>query len=78
MEAPGATLLVNGLSCPKCANNVDLQLREVVGVKATQINMSTGEVQVWFEDWTQPSSAELSEAIERTGFTLVEVRLLEN
>lgn len=66
-----ATLRVNGMSCPKCANNIDLSLAKVPGVTDLNIDLSKGEVKVSFaEGGAHPSRAELARAIEQTGFTL--------
>lgn len=76
IEADSATLLVQGLSCPKCANNVDLALAKVRGVESASIDMGTGEVRVRFRDGqSHPSRADLAAAIDRTGFTLTEIRV---
>ncbi len=76
IEADEATLVVRGLSCPKCANNVNLQLDKVEGVGETHIDMGTGEVRVVFEPLapTHPSKARLARAITDAGFTIVDIR----
>jgi copper chaperone CopZ len=66
-------LRVNGMSCPKCANNIDKQLAGLPGVSRSAIDMGAGEVTVYFGKGTHPSRAELRGAIERTGFTLVSI-----
>jgi copper chaperone CopZ len=76
IEADEATLVVRGLSCPKCANNVNLQLDKVEGVAETHIDMGKGEVRVVFEPLvpTHPSKARLARAITDAGFTIVDIR----
>jgi copper chaperone CopZ len=76
IEGDSATLVVRGLSCPKCANNVNLQLEKVAGVGETHIDMGTGEVRVRFDRLAmqRPSRAALAQAIADAGFTLVEIR----
>lgn len=76
IEADGATLVVRGLSCPKCANNVNLQLDKVAGVGETHIDMGAGEVRVTFDRLAaaHPSKARLAQAITDAGFTVVDIR----
>ncbi|MGP1347308.1 MAG: heavy-metal-associated domain-containing protein [Phycisphaerales bacterium] len=68
-----ARLTVRGMSCPKCANNIDRQLQRVTGVSGINIDMSTGHVDVSFRPGVKASPKELAQAITNTGFTLVEV-----
>lgn len=70
----GATMRVNGMSCPKCANNIERQLAQIEGVDDIQIDLGSGVVSVGFTpDHAHPSPAQLADAIDRTGFTLVSV-----
>jgi copper chaperone CopZ len=70
-----ATLSVHGLSCPKCASNVDLTLAEIKGVKnVEQVDLSTGEVKLAFDENTHPSPAALAKAVKDAGYTLVAIR----
>ncbi len=78
IAASAAVLRVNGMSCPKCANNIDKQLTEVGGVERTHIDMGAGEVLVTFGGkGGHPSRADLARAIENSGFTLVSIREAE-
>lgn len=71
---PSATLWVNGLGCPQCASNIDLQLERVSGVESIYTDLSVGKVTVGFSAGAKhPSPADLSEAVEDAGFTLVKV-----
>lgn len=76
-EAPidqaSATIWVQGMGCPLCANNVDQQLEKVPGVKKVDLNLGTGEVRVALEEGHQPSRSQLAQAIKNTGFTLVKI-----
>ena len=66
-----ATLTVQGMSCPKCANNIDLALGEVAGVEKLNIDLSSGQVKVNFvPNKPHPSRLQLAQAVEKTGFTL--------
>jgi copper chaperone CopZ len=70
IEASGAVLRVNGMSCPKCANNITLKLKELPSVQEVLINMGIGEVIVAFGEGTHPSRDQLASAIDSAGFTL--------
>ena len=61
---------VNGMSCPKCANNITLKLKELPSVNEVLINMGIGEVIVAFGEGTHPSRDQLASAIDSAGFTL--------
>lgn len=75
IAASGATLRVNGLSCPKCASNVDLTLADVPGVSGVEkVDLSAGEVRLAFGGGEHPSPATLARAVKRAGYTLVAIR----
>lgn len=76
LETEDATLVVRGLSCPKCANNVNLALGKLPGIAETHIDMGKGEVHVVFDPVSpaRPSKAQLARAITDAGFTIVDVR----
>ena len=63
-------LPVFGMSCPKCANNITLQLSELEGVATVDVNMNQGFVTVQAEPGKVPTRAEMVEAIEKAGFTV--------
>lgn len=69
-----ATLVVHGMSCPLCANNVDKQLLDVKGVKNVWVDMGTGEVRVQLVPGVVVTRDQLAGAVDRSGFTLAEVR----
>jgi copper chaperone CopZ len=72
-----ATLVVKGMSCPLCANNIDTQLRRLSGVTDVHIDMSTGFVTVDLlagPPSSRPTRSALAKAVANTGFTLVEIR----
>jgi copper chaperone CopZ len=73
ITTPTATLVVHGMSCPLCANNVDKQLLRVPGVQSVEIDMGDGSVRVQLADEPRPSKAQLARAVEQTGFTLVRI-----
>lgn len=68
LAGAGATVLVSGLSCPKCATNAELALREVPGVLSADLDLSTGEIALVFGK-QKPAPAQIAKAVERAGFT---------
>ncbi len=73
LEAEEVVLYVNGMGCPLCATNIDLQLERVPGVRGVKTDLSAGTVRVTLGGAKRPSPAALGEAIEDAGFTLVKV-----
>ncbi|MFM1804889.1 MAG: Heavy-metal-associated domain [Planctomycetota bacterium] len=67
-------LVVNGMSCPKCVSNVELQLTRIPGVVRPVVDMKNGKVTIDVEDGNAPSSSAIASAIADSGFTLVEIR----
>jgi copper chaperone CopZ len=70
-----ATLYVMGMSCPQCANNIDKQLRKVIGVKSVTIDLGSGRVQASLEPKMTPTRDQLARAIEQSGFTLQRIEM---
>lgn len=68
-----ATLYVNGLGCPLCATNIDLQLKRVKGVEVTKVDLSTGKVDLAMVGPSKPSPKRLHDAVADAGFTLVKI-----
>ncbi|MCX5691044.1 MAG: heavy-metal-associated domain-containing protein [Planctomycetota bacterium] len=70
-----ATLIVHGMSCPLCANNVDKQLRSIRGIETVHVNMGTGEATITLAPNARVTKAQLAKAIDGSGFTLTQVRI---
>ena len=70
-----ATLVVHGMSCPLCAHNVDKQLLAVPGVTGVRLDMGTGEAFLSLDGTGRTTRQMLADAIDRSGFTLQEVRV---
>ncbi|MFM2164179.1 MAG: hypothetical protein RL325_616 [Planctomycetota bacterium] len=68
------TLVVHGMSCPKCISNVEMQLVRVGGIVHPQIDMKNGFVHIAVEGGATPRRDAIASAIEDSGFTLVEIR----
>lgn len=75
INAPTATLIVHGMSCPLCANNVDKQLLTVPGVQSVRVDMGTGQVKVNLSPEARVTRRQLTDAVDKSGFTLTEVRV---
>lgn len=73
LSADTATLWVNGLSCPQCASNVDVQLLRVNGISKVKVDLSTGKIAIAMNGPKRPSPAQLSRAVEDAGFTLAKI-----
>lgn len=74
LQGDSALLYVNGMGCPLCASNLDLQLERVKGVKKINVDLGVGTAQITFEGTARPSPFELYNAVEDAGFTLVKVQ----
>jgi len=74
MPGSSATLVVYGMGCPMCANNIDKQLLRVPGVQKVKIDLGNGEVAVQFAADAHPSRQQIVDAVEHSGFTLHELR----
>lgn len=72
--APGATLVVFGLGCPLCANNLDLELGAIAGVTGVEVDLSTGEVGLSVADGASVPRSVIAATVEDAGFTLKSVR----
>jgi len=75
LRGSAAVLVVNGMSCPKCANNIHVSLSQVPGVADSAIDLQTGRVTVTFDKLAKfhPSQAALAKVVKDSGFTLVSI-----
>ena len=71
------TLVVHGMSCPKCISNVEMQLTRIKGVTHPTVDMKNGFVRVDVEGGATPTKDAIANAIADSGFTLVEIRGVE-
>ena len=69
LQGPSASFVVMGMSCPKCANNIALNLEKIDGVDGPKIDMSTGLVTIDFVGDSRPSESDLATAVRESGFT---------
>lgn len=74
IAADKVTLFVNGLGCPQCATNIDLQLKRIRGIDTAYVDLGSGTVLLDLRPGgTHPSPARLASAVEDAGFTLVKI-----
>lgn len=69
-----AVLVVNGLGCPQCASNVDIQLVRLPGVDRADVDLSMGTVTITMSGKDRPTPNQINEAVLDAGFTLVRVQ----
>ena len=69
-------LYVNGMGCPQCVSNIDIQLGKLKGVKSTRVNLSNGTVDVELYNKDHPSPAQISRAVSGD-FTLIKIEELK-
>jgi copper chaperone CopZ len=74
-DQPVATLWINGMACPQCSYNVDLQLKKVDGVQRVKVDMLTGKVTAYLSPTAPPTREQLTDAIDNTTFTLVRLEM---
>ncbi|MBL8990711.1 MAG: heavy-metal-associated domain-containing protein [Phycisphaerae bacterium] len=70
VPTPTATLTVNGLSCPLCANSIDKQFARMGGVRKVDIDLGEGKVHVFFGEGKRPNLVTMAKAIDAAGFTV--------
>ena len=63
-----ATIKVYGMSCPMCANGVAGSLKQLKGVKSTEVSLKKAEAVVVYND-KKVTVAELKQQIEKSGFS---------
>ena len=77
LPAGSYTLVVNGMSCPKCISNVEMQLVRIEGVAEPTVDMKHGFVHISVGGAGAPRKSAIASAIADSGFTLVEIREVE-
>lgn len=67
--ASSATLRVDGLGCPMCAESISILMGNIDGVVDSSVDLSSGTVNVELDGSTPVSAAQLRSAIDDGGFT---------
>jgi copper chaperone CopZ len=73
IEGDAAELWVNGMGCPQCVTNIDLELEDLPGVASTRVDLGSGKVYVTFTGTKRPTPAQLEKAVGDAGNTLVKL-----
>ncbi len=74
-ESRTATLMVKGLACPFCVQNVDKQISAIAGVDDVTVDLDTGRVTVILSETNPASKGLLVKAIDDSGFTLDRIEM---
>ena len=78
IKTDNVRLVVHGLSCPLCSNNLDGVLEKIEGVEEVAIDLKTGSVDLRLSRGHRIAEAQLAEAVAAAGFSLVEIKPLDN
>jgi len=71
IDGPSVTLVVHGMSCPLCSNNLGKTLMEMPGVEGVMVNLDTGKVVVTTPGPIKPTRSALAGAVKNSGFKLI-------
>lgn len=67
--ASGATLRVDGLGCPMCAESISILMGNIDAVTDSRVDLSSGTVHVDLDPRVGVTEAQLRSAIDDGGFT---------
>ncbi len=73
VESEEVVLWINGMGCPQCVTNVDLQLERIKGAKDVRVDLANGKVAVRFEKQPRPTPERIAKAVSDAGLTLVKI-----
>ena len=73
LKGDSALLYVNGMGCPLCASNIDLQLVRLKGVSSVNVDLGHGTAFLKFSGPDRPSPHAIGVAVKDAGFTLVKI-----
>ena len=75
----GATvrLKVNGMVCPFCAYGLEKRLQEITSIDAVLIRISDGLVQIRTKENQELTDEVLTDAVKKSGFSLIEIERLD-
>lgn len=69
------TLRVDGLACPFCAFGLEKKMSKMEGFVSYDANLEIGEVYVVLNDDANIDTGSISEAVKKSGFTLIKIVL---
>lgn len=64
------TLKVKGMSCNHCVNSIQGSVNQLAGVSSVEVNLSSGEVAVEFDN-QQTTLEQIKETIEEQGYDII-------
>ncbi len=74
IEADSAAIVVFGMSCPQCSNNLNLQLTAIDGVDDVDVDLGTGDVIVTLQPG-KVTAAQLRQGVIVAGYTVDSIRI---
>lgn len=75
--ASQATMRVDGLGCPMCAESISLVLGSIEAVESSHVDLSNGVVTVDLNPKVAVTAAQLRSAIDDGGFTFRSVEFMK-
>ena len=70
-------LKVNGMVCPFCAYGLEKRLQEIASIDAVLIRISDGLVQIRTKEDQELTDEVLTDAVKKSGFSLIEIERLD-
>ena len=64
-------LMIQGMHCASCANNIERSLKKVLGVKEANVNLMLRKGFVEIED--KVSNEEIKKAVSKVGYKVVSI-----
>lgn len=64
--------MIEGMSCPHCAGNVESALRQVTGVRTVKVDLSRKKAMVEADD--SVSDAQLKNVVEELGYDVKAIK----
>ena len=68
-----AEVEVNGMSCPQCSFNISLLMRDVEEIDQTRVDLGGGRVLMTFHEGRSLTADQITDLVDRAGFTPGEV-----
>jgi mercuric ion binding protein len=68
-QVVGATVAIDGMSCPFCAFGVEKRLKKVEGVASVEVEMGQGLALLTGADGESIAYSQIPDAVRKSGFT---------
>ena len=66
-------ILIQGMHCSSCANNIEKSLKKVPGVKSVSVSLITRKGLVELDENKKVKDEDLRKAVEKTGYKVVSI-----